>query len=192
MSIWSKAAFFHPEGHATLIWISENGFNLLTETRNSLLSDLDKISQEDLGYPGSDSSDPSNPFRVSGFQSDTLTKLEEYLTIKNSSCFNLLNFYSEDIFPKLSLSSPHESRCLRKLLSLLFSVSATQVACERLFSTASRTFDPTRSALSSVTLSALVSIQRIFPNTNEGILALLTRSASCVLPSKVFKLILKL
>jgi hypothetical protein len=166
-TVWSKAAFFQPKGRSILTSLSSDSSDLLAETRNALLVDLAKISQE---IAGNSQVDSSNPFLSVGFQSSTLSRLEDYLNNNESTEFNVLQFYSVDIFPKLSATNPHDFQCLSRLLSLLFSIPATQVACERVFSTASRTFDPMRSSMSSITLSALVIIQRIFPNSTDGIL----------------------
>jgi len=166
VSLWSKASFFHPRGLLALKSVNPNGFDLYSATKDSVFADLTKISENLVGTAGND---PTNPFRYVGFQSATLGILEALLDQNQTEELNILCYYSEDILPKLSISSPHEASCLKTLLSLLFSIPATQLSCERLFSSAGQVCDPSRNAMTSSTLSALVTIQKVFPNKKEGI-----------------------
>jgi hypothetical protein len=177
ISIWSKAAFFDPHGLTLLQSLGDTGL-LLSATRQSILDDLNKIALP----PRQDGQlvDCSNPFKKSGFQLCTLSVLESIISsTQNWDKINILELYSEDILPKLSQSSPQEGATLKALLSLIFSVPATQMGCERLFSKASATFDKKRNAMSSDTLQSIVTIQRVFPNTHSGIYSALNAIRQC-------------
>ena len=142
---------------------------LLNATRESLLIDLNRITNVE------DKND-ANPFKRVGFQAHTLGAIEAIVSQSEqaSSDSKILALYSENILPRMTDTCPQEAETLRTLLSLLFSVPATQLSCERLFSKATSAFDAKRSAMLNENLQAIVTIQQVFtPNTQLGILSAL-------------------
>src|SRR3989338_1300440 len=167
VSVWSKAAYLHPKGFLFLKSLAGgDGCCLFSETKEAVLTDLQRISDASAGNPVLAL---HTPFKRVGFQASTLDALEEMLEREASSKHSVLRIYSETVLPLLSDSSPHEAICLQEMLSLLFSIPATQVGVERLFSKASLAFNPRRSSLLNENLQAIVTIQKVFPNSEEGI-----------------------
>lgn len=166
VTVWSKAAFFHPQGLECLKRISGTAgeFNLYQQTREAILHDLTSLTGR------SDDTNISGLFQPCLFRRSTMDGIEKLVSeAQPDPKLNIILFFSHQILPKLIPIIPAEGNLLKDYLSLLFSIPATQVACERVFSSASRAFDPQRSSMTSSTLTALVTIQRVFPNTNEGV-----------------------
>ena len=155
VSIWSKSAFFSPKGYNLL-----TSLNLLEDTRNEILLDLGKL----VSNPGN-----VNRFIGVGFPPDVLLVIEDF--IRGCDEKDLLKYYSHKVLPQLSAASAERAGALKSLLSLLFSCPATQVSCERLFSKASAAYEPIRSSMNDTTLQAIITVQKVFPNSIEGILS---------------------
>ena len=155
LTIWSKAAFFDPDGIRHL-----DHLKLVETVKSQLIHDLQRLTV----------ASSSNPFDDDLDYRKVLDVVETQLRQQPVEHFRCLQYYSETILPLLSQKSQEKARALQNLLSLLFSVPATQVACERLFSKASQVAASKKGSLGHTTLSDLVCIQKAFPNTVDGVL----------------------
>src|SRR3989338_1264294 len=155
LTIWSKAAFFDPSG----ILILERT-NLLEPVKLQLETDLQKLTK----------ADDTNPFQMGQDYRSILNVIDVSIRQQQAQHFDCLRYYSETILPLLARKSREQAEALQKLLSLLFSAPATQVACERVFSKASKAVSSKGGTLGAVSLSNIVCIQKAFPNTVDGVL----------------------
>lgn len=155
LTIWSKAAFFDPSG---ILVLEKN--NLLDSVKGELEEDLKSLSK----------SDGSNPFQIAHDYKSILNVIEASVKQQPTQTFHCLRYFSENILPLLRQKSREQADALEKLLSLLFSAPATQVACERVFSKASRAVSSKGGTLGAENLSSIVFIQKAFPNTVDGVL----------------------
>ena len=167
VSLWTKAAFFCRKGRMIL-----HNLGQLDSVRTAIKVDLGLIHARINPVVTSINSliDPFGSIGHFAIVDAALGLIETWLDDPTNNCkAPILQMYGETILPSLTVQSPAAAKTFRGLLGLLFSSPATQVACERTFSKATKTFDPSRASLSPSTLQALVFVQETFPNTNEGI-----------------------